>query len=206
MIILLNKKEIHWKNHIAFFFLGSPCDASLQMLVFSLSSLKTTMPTLYTLIWHHCGLQEPLMLCLSSRSFPLLHRECLRPLWDGHHPRWLDLLHLGRHLHLAHPPGHIHHFICLQRVNPHQHMYYADESCVQMKLTPPPPPPLSLPLNRSWAQSLLPYTFYFCWMANLVLNMIWLLLWDREYVWHLYFLLLYLHKAIIQSVTVMGVR
>ncbi|KAF3858914.1 hypothetical protein F7725_012115 [Dissostichus mawsoni] len=33
----------------------------------------------------------------------------------------------------------------------------------------------------SWAQSLLPYTFYFCWMANLVLNMIWLLLWDREY-------------------------
>ncbi|KAK5859416.1 hypothetical protein PBY51_020971 [Eleginops maclovinus] len=32
----------------------------------------------------------------------------------------------------------------------------------------------------SWAQSLLPYTFYFCWMANLMLNMIWLLLWDRE--------------------------
>lgn len=58
-------------------------------------------------------------------------------------------------------------------------MYNVDEGCVQMKLTPPP---LSLPLNRAWAQSLLPYTFYFCWMANLVLNMIWLLLWDREYV------------------------
>ncbi|KAM9845271.1 uncharacterized protein ACBR49_012010 [Aulostomus maculatus] len=32
----------------------------------------------------------------------------------------------------------------------------------------------------SWAQCLLPYGFYFCWLANLVMNMIWLLLWDRE--------------------------
>lgn len=32
----------------------------------------------------------------------------------------------------------------------------------------------------SWAQCLLPYSFYFCWLTNLVLNMIWLLLWDRE--------------------------
>ncbi|XP_061784637.1 uncharacterized protein [Nerophis lumbriciformis] len=32
----------------------------------------------------------------------------------------------------------------------------------------------------SWAQSLLPYTFYGCWAANMLLNMIWLLLWDRE--------------------------
>ncbi|XP_041658226.1 uncharacterized protein LOC121519550 [Cheilinus undulatus] len=32
----------------------------------------------------------------------------------------------------------------------------------------------------SWAQSLLPYAFYFCWLSNMVLNMIWLVLWDRE--------------------------
>ncbi|KAA8587611.1 hypothetical protein FQN60_016473, partial [Etheostoma spectabile] len=32
----------------------------------------------------------------------------------------------------------------------------------------------------SWAQCLLPYSFYFCWLSNMVLNMIWLLLWDRE--------------------------
>ncbi|XP_059200256.1 uncharacterized protein LOC131980101 [Centropristis striata] len=32
----------------------------------------------------------------------------------------------------------------------------------------------------SWAQSLLPCSFYFCWLSNLLLNMIWLLLWDRE--------------------------
>ncbi|XP_054483333.1 uncharacterized protein LOC129116492 [Anoplopoma fimbria] len=32
----------------------------------------------------------------------------------------------------------------------------------------------------SWAQSLLPYSFYFCWLSNMVMNMIWLLLWDRE--------------------------
>lgn len=38
------------------------------------------------------------------------------------------------------------------------------------------------PVSRSWAQCLLPYGFYFCWLANLVMNMIWLLLWDREYV------------------------
>lgn len=41
---------------------------------------------------------------------------------------------------------------------------------------------ICLSLNRSWAQSLLPYTFYFCWLFNLVLNVAWLLLWDREYV------------------------
>ncbi|XP_054624756.1 uncharacterized protein si:dkey-29d8.3 isoform X1 [Dunckerocampus dactyliophorus] len=32
----------------------------------------------------------------------------------------------------------------------------------------------------SWAQCLLPYAFYFCWAFNMLLNMIWLLLWDRE--------------------------
>lgn len=38
------------------------------------------------------------------------------------------------------------------------------------------------PVSRSWAQCLLPYGFYFCWLTNLILNMVWLLLWDREYV------------------------
>ncbi|XP_053739708.1 uncharacterized protein LOC128769760 [Synchiropus splendidus] len=32
----------------------------------------------------------------------------------------------------------------------------------------------------SWAQCLLPYAFYFSWLSNMVLNMIWLLVWDRE--------------------------
>ncbi|XP_035508785.1 uncharacterized protein LOC118321536 [Morone saxatilis] len=32
----------------------------------------------------------------------------------------------------------------------------------------------------SWAQCLLPYAFYFCWLSSMVLNIIWLLLWDRE--------------------------
>ncbi|XP_061653316.1 uncharacterized protein si:dkey-29d8.3 isoform X2 [Phyllopteryx taeniolatus] len=32
----------------------------------------------------------------------------------------------------------------------------------------------------SWAHCLLPYAFYFFWLFNMVLNMIWLLLWDRE--------------------------
>ncbi|KAM7378723.1 hypothetical protein PAMP_004327 [Pampus punctatissimus] len=32
----------------------------------------------------------------------------------------------------------------------------------------------------SWAQCLLPYAFYFCWLSNMVMNMIWLVLWDRE--------------------------
>nr|XP_020483577.2 uncharacterized protein LOC109978629 [Labrus bergylta] len=32
----------------------------------------------------------------------------------------------------------------------------------------------------SWAQSLLPYAFYFCWLCNMVMNMIWLVLWDRD--------------------------
>lgn len=32
----------------------------------------------------------------------------------------------------------------------------------------------------SWAQCLMPYTFYLCWLANMVLNILWLLLWDRE--------------------------
>ncbi|XP_060899766.1 uncharacterized protein LOC132978576 [Labrus mixtus] len=32
----------------------------------------------------------------------------------------------------------------------------------------------------SWAQSLLPYAFYFCWLCNMVMNIIWLVLWDRE--------------------------
>ncbi|XP_077391782.1 uncharacterized protein LOC144028550 [Festucalex cinctus] len=32
----------------------------------------------------------------------------------------------------------------------------------------------------SWAQCLLPYVFYFFWLLSIVLNMIWLLLWDRE--------------------------
>ncbi|XP_003440242.1 uncharacterized protein LOC100693225 [Oreochromis niloticus] len=32
----------------------------------------------------------------------------------------------------------------------------------------------------SWAQCLLPYGFYICWLSNMVLNIIWLLLWDAE--------------------------
>uniref|UniRef100_A0A1A8GQQ8 Uncharacterized protein n=1 Tax=Nothobranchius korthausae TaxID=1143690 RepID=A0A1A8GQQ8_9TELE len=32
----------------------------------------------------------------------------------------------------------------------------------------------------SWAQCLLPYAFYFSWLSSLMLNMIWLILWDRE--------------------------
>lgn len=32
----------------------------------------------------------------------------------------------------------------------------------------------------SWAQCLLPYAFYFSWLCNMVLNITWLLLWDRE--------------------------
>lgn len=31
-----------------------------------------------------------------------------------------------------------------------------------------------------WAQYLLPYAFYFCWLSNMVMNVIWLVLWDRE--------------------------
>ncbi|XP_070701287.1 uncharacterized protein [Pempheris klunzingeri] len=31
-----------------------------------------------------------------------------------------------------------------------------------------------------WAQYLLPYAFYFCWLSNMAMNIIWLLLWDRE--------------------------
>ncbi|XP_068197443.1 uncharacterized protein [Antennarius striatus] len=32
----------------------------------------------------------------------------------------------------------------------------------------------------SWAQCLLPYGFYISWLFNLILNAVWLLLWDRE--------------------------
>ncbi|CAN9502905.1 unnamed protein product [Ophioblennius macclurei] len=32
----------------------------------------------------------------------------------------------------------------------------------------------------SWAQRLLPYAFYFCWLCNMMLNVTWLLVWDRE--------------------------
>ncbi|XP_028282970.1 uncharacterized protein LOC114449468 [Parambassis ranga] len=32
----------------------------------------------------------------------------------------------------------------------------------------------------SWAQCLLPCAFYFCWLSSMVLNMIWLVVWDRE--------------------------
>ncbi|XP_034468997.1 uncharacterized protein si:dkey-29d8.3 [Hippoglossus hippoglossus] len=32
----------------------------------------------------------------------------------------------------------------------------------------------------AWAQCLLPYAFYFCWLSNMVMNVAWLLLWDRE--------------------------
>ncbi|XP_029308675.1 uncharacterized protein LOC115022026 [Cottoperca gobio] len=39
---------------------------------------------------------------------------------------------------------------------------------------------LTYVFRGSWAQCLLPYTFYFFWLANMVMNMIWLLLWDRE--------------------------
>lgn len=37
-------------------------------------------------------------------------------------------------------------------------------------------------MSRSWAQCLLPYAFYVCWLVNMVMNITWLLLWDREYV------------------------
>lgn len=49
---------------------------------------------------------------------------------------------------------------------------------------------ISLSVNRSWAQCLLPYAFYFCWLSNMVMNMIWLVLWDREYVCCFYLLLI----------------
>ncbi|XP_029380821.1 uncharacterized protein LOC115057763 [Echeneis naucrates] len=32
----------------------------------------------------------------------------------------------------------------------------------------------------SWAQCLLPYGFYFCWLTSMGMNMAWLVLWDRE--------------------------
>ncbi|CAL8346994.1 unnamed protein product [Merluccius merluccius] len=32
----------------------------------------------------------------------------------------------------------------------------------------------------AWAQCVLPYGFYVCWMVNMLMNMTWLLLWDRE--------------------------
>ncbi|XP_061588698.1 uncharacterized protein LOC133452946 [Cololabis saira] len=32
----------------------------------------------------------------------------------------------------------------------------------------------------SWAQYLLPFAFYFCWLSSMLLNMTWLLLWDWE--------------------------
>ncbi|XP_011614656.1 uncharacterized protein [Takifugu rubripes] len=32
----------------------------------------------------------------------------------------------------------------------------------------------------SWAQCLLPYAFYVCWVINMMMNITWLLLWDRE--------------------------
>lgn len=32
----------------------------------------------------------------------------------------------------------------------------------------------------SWAQCLLPYAFYFSWLSNMLLNMTWLVLWDKE--------------------------
>ncbi|KAF6728097.1 hypothetical protein FQA47_000592 [Oryzias melastigma] len=38
----------------------------------------------------------------------------------------------------------------------------------------------SLAFRGSWAQYLLPFAFYFSWLANMLLNVTWLLLWDRE--------------------------
>ncbi|XP_068605337.1 uncharacterized protein si:dkey-29d8.3 [Brachionichthys hirsutus] len=38
----------------------------------------------------------------------------------------------------------------------------------------------SFVFRGSWAQCLLPYAFYLCWLSNLILNAVWLLLWDRE--------------------------
>uniref|UniRef100_UPI0037E8C035 uncharacterized protein n=1 Tax=Semicossyphus pulcher TaxID=241346 RepID=UPI0037E8C035 len=38
----------------------------------------------------------------------------------------------------------------------------------------------SYAFRGSWAQSLLPYAFYFCWLSNMLMNMTWLVLWDRE--------------------------
>ncbi|XP_014835116.1 PREDICTED: uncharacterized protein LOC106912846, partial [Poecilia mexicana] len=32
----------------------------------------------------------------------------------------------------------------------------------------------------SWAQCLVPYAFYFSWLSNMLLNMTWLMLWDKE--------------------------
>ncbi|XP_062337967.1 uncharacterized protein LOC134036856 isoform X1 [Osmerus eperlanus] len=34
-----------------------------------------------------------------------------------------------------------------------------------------------------WSQAVLPYGFYICWISNMVLNMVWLLIWDRELMW-----------------------
>lgn len=34
-----------------------------------------------------------------------------------------------------------------------------------------------------WSQALLPYGFYICWICNMILNMVWLFLWDREQMW-----------------------
>ncbi|XP_015252798.1 PREDICTED: uncharacterized protein LOC107099257 [Cyprinodon variegatus] len=38
----------------------------------------------------------------------------------------------------------------------------------------------SFAFRGSWAQCLLPCAFYFSWLSNMLLNMTWLLLWDRE--------------------------
>ncbi|XP_008332874.1 uncharacterized protein LOC103396529 [Cynoglossus semilaevis] len=38
----------------------------------------------------------------------------------------------------------------------------------------------SYAFRGSWAQYLLPCAFYFCWLSSLVMNVTWLLLWDRE--------------------------
>lgn len=34
-----------------------------------------------------------------------------------------------------------------------------------------------------WSQAVLPCGFYICWICNMIFNMVWLILWDREQMW-----------------------
>lgn len=72
-----------------------------------------------------------------SSSFLSDNRQCIRSLWDWHHSSWLDLLYLGCYLHLAHPDGHLHNFICMQRVSKLHSNYLLVQICqysMQLKL------------------------------------------------------------------------
>ncbi|KAG7524626.1 hypothetical protein JOB18_014728 [Solea senegalensis] len=39
----------------------------------------------------------------------------------------------------------------------------------------------SYAFRGSWAQYLLPCAFYFCWLSSMVMNVAWLVLWDKEF-------------------------